>query len=209
MVSPSSDYQLVQDLAPELRVRHLAPAEHDGDLDLGSRLEEPLDVALLRGVVVRVDLGAELDLLDLDPRLLLAGLLLADVAFVLVLAVVHDPAHRRIGLRRDLHEIQVEIPSLSQSVLGGNHPDLLTVGPHQTNLWRPDPVIDPRILRDPASPLSKNKHRSNRCADDTRSALLASQYRCRSPHVSTMPHRRWCLGSDDAAWGEVLGWVSE
>jgi len=68
-------------------------------------------------------------------------------------------------------------------------PDLLTVGPHETNLWRPDPVIDPRILRDPASPLSKNKHRSSRCADTRGSALLASQYRCRPPRVSTTPHQ--------------------
>ena len=43
----------VQDLATEVRVRHLAPAEHDRDLDLVPALQEPLDVALLRGVVVR------------------------------------------------------------------------------------------------------------------------------------------------------------
>ena len=73
-------------------------------------------MALLRGVVVRIDLGTELDLLDLDPRLLLAGLLLADVPLVFVLAVVHDPAHRRIGLRRDLDEIQVQLPGLSERV---------------------------------------------------------------------------------------------
>ena len=84
-----------------------------------------VDVALLRGVVVRVDLGAELDLLQAGPRLLLAGLLLLHVSFVLVLAVVHDPAHRRIGLRRDLDEIQIERPGLAQRVLGVDHADLL------------------------------------------------------------------------------------
>ena len=100
---------------------------------------------LLRGVVVRVDLGPELDLFQAGPRLLLAGLLLLDVALVLVLAVVHDPAHRRICLRRDLDEIQIELPGLTQRLAGLDDPDLLSVMAHQANLGCPDLVVDPRI----------------------------------------------------------------
>ena len=94
-------------------------------LTLCPPVEEPHDVALLGGVVVRVDLGAELDLLQAGPRLLLAGLLLADVALVLVLAVVHDPAHGRIGLRRDFDEVQVQITGLTERLAGVDDPDLL------------------------------------------------------------------------------------
>ena len=142
----------VQDLATQVRVRHLAPAEHDRDLDLVPPVQEPHDVALLGGVVVLVDLGAELDLLQAGPRLLLAGLLLANVAFVLELAVVHDPAHGRIGLRRDFDEVQIQVTGLAQRLAGVDHPDLLAVGPHQAYLGRPDPVVYARIGRDPASP---------------------------------------------------------
>ena len=64
-------------------------------------------MALLRVVVVNPDLRPELDLLDLDLRLVLPrelGLLLLLVA---VLPVVHDPGHRRIRLGRDFDEVEV------------------------------------------------------------------------------------------------------
>src|SRR3954447_23878124 len=151
------DDQAVEDLAPELRVRHLPPAEHDRHLHPRSRPQEPLDVPFLRGVVVRVDLRAELDLLDLDPRLLLAGFLLPDVPLVLELAVVHDPSHGRSRLRGDLHEIQIELLRAPERILRGHDPDLGTVGPDESDLWGPDPVVDPGISRDPASPPPKKE----------------------------------------------------
>ncbi len=64
--------QTLQQPEPELGPGLLASAEHDGHLDLVPRLEEPLDVALLGAVVVRVDLGPELDLLDDRLGLVLA-----------------------------------------------------------------------------------------------------------------------------------------
>src|ERR671928_2112135 len=70
--------QPLQQPPPELGVGHLAAAEHDGDLDLVALLEAPLDVALLGLVVVRVDLGPHLHLLD-DGQ----GLVPAVLAFLL------------------------------------------------------------------------------------------------------------------------------
>src|SRR5439155_7773407 len=117
-------YEPVQDLAPELRVGHLPAPEHDRDLDPGPGLQEPGDVALLRGVVVGIDLWPELDLLDLDPGLLAPCFLLPDVALVLVLAVVHDPAHGGLGLRRDLDQVEVELLRAAERVLRRDDPDL-------------------------------------------------------------------------------------
>src|SRR5439155_13728203 len=91
--------EVVQESSAQLRVGHLPAPEHDGDLDPGPRLEEPDDVPLLDPVVVRIDLGAHLDLLDFDTRLSLPGFLLLDGSLVLELAVVHDAAHGRLGLR--------------------------------------------------------------------------------------------------------------
>src|SRR3954471_7135597 len=150
-------HQAVQDPASELRVRHLAPSEHDRHLHPRSRLEEPLDVPLLRVVVVRVDLRAELDLLDLDPRLLLARFLLTDVPLVLELSVVHDPRDGWSRLRGDLNEIQIELLCAPKRLLRGHDPDLGTVGPDESDLWGPDPVVDPGISRDPASPPPKKE----------------------------------------------------
>ena len=56
--------EALQQPEPEFGPGLLTPAEHDRHLDLVSRLEEPLDMALLGAIVVRVDLRPELDLLD-------------------------------------------------------------------------------------------------------------------------------------------------
>src|SRR5215210_4492277 len=61
-----------EEVAPALRMLALAAAEHDRDLDLRALVEEALDVALLGLVIVNSDLRPELDLLDVDLRLVLA-----------------------------------------------------------------------------------------------------------------------------------------
>jgi hypothetical protein len=48
-------------------------------------------------------------------------------------------------LRRDLDEIEIKGLGPGQRVTGVDDPDLLPVMPDQANLWRPDPVVDPRI----------------------------------------------------------------
>src|SRR5579872_2491588 len=64
--------QALKQAAAEFWPRLLAPAEHDRHLDLVAGLEEPLDMAPLGAVVMRVDLRPELDLLDDRLRLVLA-----------------------------------------------------------------------------------------------------------------------------------------
>jgi len=82
---------------PVLLAGHLTPPEHDRDLHLVPRLEELTGVVHLEPVVVTLDLGTHLDLLELRLVLLLLGLALAPVLLVLELAVVHDPADRGAG----------------------------------------------------------------------------------------------------------------
>ena len=98
--------QPLQDPVPDLGVRHLAAAEEDRRLHLVAVLEEALDVLLLELVVVLVDLRPELDFLDLDHLLVLLRLARPLLLLVLILAVVHDPADRRHGGGRDLHEVE-------------------------------------------------------------------------------------------------------
>src|SRR5438093_1137394 len=116
--------ETIEDPETQIRVRHLSPTEHDRDLDLVHRLEEPRDVPLLRGVVVRVDLRAELDLFQPGARLLLARFLLADISLVLELAVVHDPTHGWISLRRYLNEVQIQLTRLTERFTRVHHADL-------------------------------------------------------------------------------------
>ena len=80
--------------------------EAQGHLHLVAFFEEALGRAHLHIVIVVVDIRAEFDLLDLDHLLLLARFVLALLFLVFVFADIEDFAHRRIGIGRNLNEIQ-------------------------------------------------------------------------------------------------------
>jgi hypothetical protein len=116
----------LQQLVAEFRPALLTSAEHDGHLDLVALLEEPLDVALLRAVVVRVDLGADLDFLDDGLGLVLARLPGLERRLVLELAVVHQLADRGPRRRRDFDQVQVSFLGQPERVGDRHDPYLLT-----------------------------------------------------------------------------------
>ena len=99
--------EALQQPEPELGPGLLASPEHDRHLDLVSLPEEPLDVALLGPVVMRVDLGPKLDLLDDRLGLVLAGLPGLERGLVLELAVVHELGNRWPCRGRDLDQVEV------------------------------------------------------------------------------------------------------
>jgi hypothetical protein len=74
---------------------------------------------------VLVDLGPELDFLDLDDLLMFPGFARALLLLVLVLAEVHDPAYRRHGGRRDFHEVQTLLLRDGQRLGRRHDPELL------------------------------------------------------------------------------------
>ena len=133
---------LLEDVHGQMLMRHLAAAEAHGDLDLVALVEEFADLAHLDVVVVVVDAGAHLDLLDLDHPLLLAGGVGLLLRLVLELAVVEDLADRRRRGRSDLDEVQAGFLGPGQGVAGGDHPDHVALGIDQTNLADVDPEID-------------------------------------------------------------------
>src|SRR6185503_11780760 len=138
--------QPLQDAPADFRVRHLAPAEKDRRLDLVAVLEKALDVLLLELVVVLVDLGPELDLLDEDHFLVLLGLASALLLLVLELAEVHDPADRRNSGRRDLHEIERLASGYRQRLRRGHDSQLLAVVVDHPDFSHPDAFVDPSAV---------------------------------------------------------------
>src|SRR6266536_1855816 len=139
----------------ELGVRHLSAAEHDRHLDLVALLEEPLDVALLRLVVVVVDLGPHLHFLEGHQALLAPGLLGLDGLLVLVLRVVHQFGDRRPRQGRDLDQIEIGAARDPQSGLRVHDPELLAGRTDHPELRRPDTVVDSRLNADTTSLLHR------------------------------------------------------
>ena len=131
---------------PELGVGHLAATEHDRELDLVALAEEALDVLHLGDVVVLVDLGPELHLLDDDVRGLALGLPPPLLLLVHVAPVVHDPAHRRVGVGRHLDQVECLLTGERERLGQRLHPQLLTVAADQEHLAGPDPIVDPDLV---------------------------------------------------------------
>src|SRR5690348_14129447 len=143
--------ETLQQTEPQLGPRLLTSPEHDRHLDLVARLEEPLDVALLGAVVVRVDLRAELDLLDDRLRLVLARFPGLDRGLVLVLAVVHELGDRGPGSGCHLDQVEIGFLSQLKCVVDRDDPDLLSLRPDQPDLGSTDALVDTRFGADVTS----------------------------------------------------------
>ena len=97
-----------------------------------------------------VDAGAELDFLDFDDFLLLAGfrglLLLKEAEF----AIVEDLANRRIGGRDDLDEVEACVVGYLLGFQHRDDPSILAFGVDQLNFIDADIAVDawPVLLRD-------------------------------------------------------------
>src|SRR5699024_1838738 len=134
--------QALQQAHAHLRPGLLPTTEHDHHLDLVPALEEPLDMALLGAVVVRVDLEPEPDLLEGRVRLLAPRITSLHVGLVLVLAVVHELGHRRARIGGHLDEVEVSLLGQPERVLNPDDAHLLTVRADQTDLWHANPLVD-------------------------------------------------------------------
>src|SRR6185437_6108473 len=143
--------ELLQQPEAELGTGLLATAEHDRHLDLVPRLEEPLDVALLGAVVVRVDLRAELDLLDDGLRLVLARLPRLERGLVLELPVVHELTDRGPRSRGNLDKIEVSLLREPERLVDRDDPYLLALRADKPDFRRADPIVDTRVDADVTS----------------------------------------------------------
>lgn len=128
--------------------RLFTSTEHDGDLDLGSLIQESDHVTLLRLVIVIIDLGTKLLLLDHSLLLVLtsfAGLL---VLLVLELAEVHDLDYGWLRVRCNLDQVEICIVSQLACVLDADDACLLTIWTYKTYLGNPDTFVDANFSAD-------------------------------------------------------------
>ena len=113
---------------------HLASAKAQRNFDLVAFFEELDQLAELDLVVALVGARAELDLLDLDLLLLELGLVRLLLLTVAEFAVIHELADRRLGKRRNLHQIDLSLFRQPQR-LGDRHDSkLLSIVRDQTHL---------------------------------------------------------------------------
>src|SRR5439155_715237 len=111
----------------EFLVGHLAPAKAQSHFRLVALLEELDQLSQLDLVVAFVGARSELDFLDLDLLLLELRFVRLLLLAVAELAVIHQLADRRIGERRDLHQVHVFLLCHPQGLGDGLDAELFTV----------------------------------------------------------------------------------
>lgn len=135
----------VHELSAELLVSHFASAEAQRDLGLVAVLKEALQAAQFRLEVVLIRGRTELDFLDLDDFLLGLGFLSLLLFLITELAVVHQAADRRLGVRRDLNEVNVGVLSHAQGFRSADNADLGAIDAGQSDLRNSDLTVDPML----------------------------------------------------------------
>ena len=131
-------------LTTKVLVRHLTATEPQSDLHLVATFEKLEDIAHLHIVVVRIRIGTELDLFDLDDLLFLAGFALALLLFIFELAEIHDLAHGRLGIGRNFDKVEPSFFGHFHGTLRRHNADVFAVRPDQADFIGADLVVDAR-----------------------------------------------------------------
>lgn len=138
---------LLRQLMAQLLMRHLTTAELKLDAHLVAFGEEVLGMHDLDQVIMRVDADAEFHFLHLAGLVMLMSLLLVLLLDVFVFAVVDDLAHGRIGIRRNLDEVQSTLLGDTDGLRGGQYAELMrAILLDDTHFRRTDALIDAGLI---------------------------------------------------------------
>src|SRR5512133_3961097 len=146
LVADSLD-DFFDDSVADVAMDHFASAEHDHHFDFVFFLQEPQDVLHLEIEIMVIGLGTELDFLDHDVLLLGPGRVFPLRFHELVLAVVHDPAHRRVGVSGHFHQIKTALFSDPDGLVWGHQAELFAIFGDDADLGGPDAVVDAGLVR--------------------------------------------------------------
>jgi len=129
----------------DILVRNLASPEHHRHFGFVPFVQKLADALDFEFVVMRLDLRPELDLFDRRNSLVLAGFGTLFLLLILELAVVHDAAHGRSRLRRNLHEVEAGLDGLGKRQLRRHDAQLVSVGADDPDFACPNASIDPQL----------------------------------------------------------------
>src|SRR5262249_36606641 len=83
-----------------------------------------------------------------DVLLMLLGLMKLLIHLVKVLAVIHDPANRRVRSRRYLYQVQAPLFGNPQRLLRWHDSELLVLGANDPYFASPDSLVNPYVFVD-------------------------------------------------------------
>jgi hypothetical protein len=143
--------QALQQSIAQFRPGLLASAEHDRDLDLGSGFQEADHMAFLGLIVVVVNFGPQFLFLDDGLLLVLARLARLLRRLVFVLAVVHDLADWRSGVRGNFDKVEIGVRGDAECIFDAHDTYLLSSRSDQSDFRYADALVDADLSADGAS----------------------------------------------------------
>lgn len=129
-------------LFPKFRVGHFAASESQYDLHLHLIAEKFDGMVQLEVEVMRVDVGPELDFLELAGVAVFLGVVLFLRLLVLVLAEIDDSADGRSCVGGNLHQVQSFVSGHLQRCVQGDDTELLAGLANEANLCCTDFPVD-------------------------------------------------------------------
>ena len=143
---------LHQKLHAKLLMRHLPATKAKRNLDLVAFIEEFEDRTHFDIVIMRIDIGTELDFLDLNGLLFFARLRRLLLSLELVLPEIHDLAHGDLPVYCNLYEIETSLLSSGERVALIGGAAILARLVNELNIARNDGFVYARpLLRGRAS----------------------------------------------------------
>jgi pimeloyl-ACP methyl ester carboxylesterase len=132
----------VQQFVAEILVIHFTAAKAQRDLDLVTFIKEAAGCPHLHIIIMIIDHGPDLDFLEFDDLLLLAGFRKAFLFLELELAVIEDLGDWRLGIWRDLNKIKACFLGHGNGLAGRDNTDIFAGCIDQPDFAAVDSVVD-------------------------------------------------------------------
>ena len=127
-------------------VKNFSPPENQGEFHLVSTSEELFGMFDLKIEIMVGNLRPHLDFLYMSHMPVLTCHFGAFCDLIAILAIIHDTAYRRLGVRRDLDKVLARFIRLPLRFLYRDDPDLVPLLIDQADGRNPDVAIYSYIL---------------------------------------------------------------
>ena len=128
---------------PELLMGHLTAPEFERNLDLHVIAQKINPTHHFHPKIVRINRGAELNLLHPVRVLVLLGVFVLFGNLITKFTIIDNPAYRRHRVGRDLHQIDPMLAGDGQSLRRRNYTELASINSYGPNLPGANLAINP------------------------------------------------------------------
>ena len=136
-------YESIHLAETKFLVRHFASAEAKAHFHLHVLAEEIDGMPELHAEIMRINIRAELDFLNLVRVLVFLAFLILFGLLVTELAEVNEPANRWRSSGGDLNQIHASLARESERLVEGHYPELFRFIPNKPNFAGPNLIVYP------------------------------------------------------------------